>query len=103
MQEQFGSNPKDILAVIGPSIGPCHFSFGSEAKDHFPPEFCKSQEGGYLVDLWAMNKSLLLAQGVLDEHIEVAEVCTVCRAEAFYSYRTHKEHTGRQAAIIMIK
>lgn len=103
MQEQFGSNPKDILAVIGPSIGPCHFSFGPEAPEYFPPEFCKPQEGGYLVDLWAMNKSLLLAQGVLDEHIEVAEVCTVCRAEAFYSYRTHKEHTGRQAAIIMIK
>lgn len=103
MQEQFGSDPKDILAVIGPSIGPCHFSFGPEAPEYFPAEFCKPQEDGYLVDLWAMNKSLLLAQGVLEEHIEVAEVCTVCHAEEFYSYRTHKEHTGRQAAIIMIK
>ncbi len=103
MQEQFGSDPKDILAVIGPSIGPCHFSFGPEALEYFPPEFCAPQGDGYLVDLWAMNKNLLLAQGVLEEHIEVAEVCTVCRADGFYSYRTHREHTGRQAAIIMIK
>ena len=103
MQEQFGSDPKDILAVIGPSIGPCHFAFGKEAPDYFPMEFCKPQGDGYLVDLWAMNKSLLLARDVLEEHIEVAEVCTVCHGERFYSYRTHKEHTGRQAAMIMMK
>lgn len=103
MEEQFGSKPEDILAVIGPSIGPCHFTFGKEAVEYFPPEFCTPQGDGYLVDLWALNRALLLARGVKTDHIEVAEVCTVCNGDMFYSYRTHREQTGRQAAIIMIK
>ncbi len=104
MNAEFGSNPKDILAAIGPSIGPCHFAFGEDAPQHFPMESCKpNPDGGYLVDLWAINKKQLLAQGVLEEQIDVAEVCTVCRQDIFYSYRTHREHTGRQAAIIMLK
>ncbi len=103
MQEQFGSDPKDILAAIGPSIGPCHFAFGKEATEYFPEEFCKPCEDGYLVDLWAMNRKRVMEQGVPEENIEVAELCTVCHAEEFYSYRTHREHTGRQAAMIMIK
>ncbi len=103
MQEQFGCNPKDILAAIGPSIGPCHFAFGKEAPEYFHEKFCKPYGDGYLVDLWALNKKLLRESGVPDENIEIAELCTVCHAEEFYSYRTHREHTGRQAAIIMLK
>ncbi len=103
MQEQFGSDPKDLLVAIGPSIGPCHFAFGKEAPEQFPEEFCKTHEEGYLVDLWALNKKLLMDQGVLEKNIDIAEICTVCYADKFYSYRTHREHTGRQAAIIMIK
>ncbi len=104
MEEQFGSRPEDILVAIGPSIGPCHFAFGEDAPEHFSMEFCKLQQnGGYLVDLWVMNQRQLIDQGVLEEHIDIAEICTVCREDIFYSYRTHREHTGRQAAIIMLK
>ncbi|MBO5364120.1 MAG: peptidoglycan editing factor PgeF [Clostridia bacterium] len=104
MQERFGSKPEDILVAIGPSIGLCHFAFGEDAPEHFSMEFCKpNPAGGYWVDLWAMNKKQLLSQGILEEHIDIAEICTVCHEDVFYSYRTHREHTGRQAAIIILK
>ncbi len=103
MQSQFGCDPKDILVAIGPSIGPCHFAFGMEAPEQFPKEFCKRDGEGYLVDLWGLNRRLLMNQGVLESNIDIVEICTVCHADEFYSYRTHREKTGRQAAIIMMK
>ncbi len=104
MKEHFSSNPKDILAAIGPSIGPCCFTFGEDAPDHFPAEFCTPQpDGKFLVDIWAMNQKQLLDEGLLPKHIDNAKLCTVCHADQFYSYRTHKENTGRQGAVIMLK
>lgn len=104
MQEHFGSNPTDILAAIGPSIGPCCFEFGEDALTYFPADFCTPKEDGkYWIDIWAMNQRQLLEEGVLPEHIDLSGLCTVCHADKFYSYRTHKENTGRQGALIMLK
>lgn len=104
MQEHFHCHPEDILAAIGPGIGPCCFAFGKEAPQYFPTSFLKEEEdGSYLVDLWAMNQKQLTDQGVLLQNIEVSGHCTVCRADRYYSYRTHKEQTGRQGAIIFLK
>ncbi len=104
MQEHFGSDPKDILAAIGPSIGPCCFTFGEDATEHFPQKFCKPlSQGKFLVDIWSVNREQLLTQGVLPEHIDISGLCTVCHQDKFYSYRTHREHTGRQGAIIMLR
>ncbi len=104
MQEHFGSDPQDILVAIGPSIGPCCFTFGEDATEHFPQNFCKPlSQGKFLVDIWSVNREQLQNQGVLPEHIDISGLCTVCHQDKFYSYRTHKEHTGRQGAIIMLR
>ncbi len=104
MTEKFGSNPKDILAGIGPSIGPCCCTFDQEDAHVFNPEFLTPQANSkVLVDLWAMNRAQLLCVGVPDTNIDVSEVCTVCHADRYYSYRTHKDRTGRQGAVIMLK
>ncbi len=104
MCEVYGCNPKDILAAVGPSIGPCCFSFGQDAKDYFPEKYLSPMPSGkFLVDLWQMNYDQLTSQGLLPEHIALSRICTVCHADTFYSYRTHREHTGRQAALIMLK
>lgn len=57
----------------------------------------------YLVDIWTMNYDILTESGILNENIDVSEVCTVCNSDKYYSYRTHRDKTGRQAAIIMLK
>lgn len=105
MGEAFGSRPGDILAAIGPSLGPCCFAFSQEeAGALFPKAYhAARREDKVYIDLWAMNRDQLAAQGVPLNQIEVAGVCTVCQADRYYSYRAHREHTGRQGAVIMLR
>ena len=104
MQAQYGCAPADILAAIGPSIGPCCFEVGADTAGQFPPAYVQpKKDGKYLVDLWRMNADQLAAAGVCDAHIAVARQCTICRADRYYSYRVQKEQTGRQAAVIMLQ
>lgn len=104
MQREFGCLPKNILAAIGPSIGPCCFEVEADTACQFDEKYCTPKTGGkFLVDLWRVNRDQLLAEGMLPENVDVAEVCTMCRADTFYSYRTHREHTGRQGALIMLQ
>ncbi|MBQ4146032.1 MAG: peptidoglycan editing factor PgeF [Clostridia bacterium] len=104
MEKEYGSKPEGIVVTIGPSIGPCCFEFGNDAKNYFPEKYIKRiSDEKCLIDIWSMNKDQLLSQGVLEKNIDLLGVCTVCNSDKFYSYRTHKEHTGRQTAIIEIK
>lgn len=104
MKEAFGSNPQDILAAIGPSIGPCCFEFGEDAPSYFGKDILqKKSDGKYLVDIWKYNSEQLTEAGVNPRNIDISRVCTVCESDRFYSYRTHRECTGRQGAVIMMK
>lgn len=104
MQTVYGCNPKDICAAIGPSIGPCCFEFGSDAEDYFEDKYLtKKNNGKYLVDIWSVCRDTLLNCGISDENIDVSKVCTVCNCDKYYSYRKHKDNTGRQVAAIMLK
>ena len=104
MKEVFGSNPKDIVAAIGPCIGPCCFEFGPEAIHIFPSDYRKQNpDGKYMIDLWAYNRDKMIEAGLSAENIDISRICTACNADRFYSYRTHKDKTGRLAGIIMLK
>lgn len=104
MQEHFGSNPAHILAAIGPGIGPCCFTFDQKDADVFPQSYITPKtDSKVLIDLWAMNRDQLLLKGLLPHHIDQSGVCTVCHADRYYSYRTHKDRTGRQGAVMMLK
>ncbi len=103
MHSAFGSNPKDILCAIGPSIGPCCFEIGDDIVDMFPNEYVKNKsDKKYLVDLWKLNSKNLENSGIQPENIFVSGVCTVCNCDTYYSYRVQKERTGRQGAVIML-
>lgn len=104
MKTEYGSSPSDIVVSVGPSIGPCCFEFGKDAEDYFPRKYIKViSDEKRLIDIWSMNKDQLLSCGILKENIDLLGVCTVCNSDKFYSYRTHRENTGRQTAIIEIK
>lgn len=104
MCEKFGALPENIIAAIGPSIGPCCFETGAEVATEFDEDLCKSlPDGKFKVDLWEANRRILLGCGVLPENIDVFGLCTICRNDILYSYRTHKDKTGRMGAFIMIK
>lgn len=111
MKEQCGSDPADILAAIGPAIGPCCFEVGSDVADAFGNLFSqedmgrlavpeKGKEGKFLLNLPMANRMLLLRAGLVPSHIEDARLCTFCRDDLFYSYRKSKGKTGRHMAVI---
>ena len=110
MQKEFGTEPKNIIAGIGPSIGPEVYEVGPELVEMFNKSFRKSHvitpikdsEKGFL-DLWKTNKQILIESGIKEDKIEISEMCTFSNSELFYSARRDKNNTGRLASGIMIK
>ena len=96
----FGSRPEALHAAIGPGLGPCCAEFKNYRRE-FPPEVWKYQVRPDYFDLWQLSLDQLGAAGLKPGNIEVAKLCTRCRAEDFFSYRRDRV-TGRQAAVIAL-
>ncbi len=107
MAEQYGSRPGDILACIGPSIGPCCYRVGDDfvqAMTALWPEaraYIATRDGALHADLWEMNRRQLLDAGVAN--VEVARICTACRHDEFFSHRADGGRTGRFAALVRLR
>lgn len=99
-QTAYGSRPSDIIACIGPSIGPCCYQVGddviAQVKRGFPATgdllICQPDDSIHF-DLWAANRFQLQQQGVV--RIEEARLCTACHRGEFFSHRGDKGLTGR--------
>ena len=110
MIREFGSNPQNLVAAIGPSIGPCCFEVGTPVYDEFmtlvklhPQEFIVEKGGGkYMVDLWEANRRILFNAGIPAENITVAHLCTECNADWLYSHRASGGRRGGLAAMMCI-
>lgn len=109
MEREIGSEPGDVLAFIGPSIGPCCYEVGSEVIDAWhsagldPIGQAVNHKGSKLhFDLWQANRIALMNAGVLAAHIEVAGTCTMCHADRWFSHRASKGTAGRFAAVIVV-
>lgn len=105
MQERYRSDPADIRAGIGPSIGPHHYEVGGDviaAVQSFfgdrAEKLLPSQLGAVQFDLWGANRLLLEEAGV--GHIQVAGLCTACHPEDWFSHRGENGRTGRFGALI---
>lgn len=96
--DQFSCNPASLLAGIGPSLGPCCAEF-INYRTEIPPELWQYGNDRDHFDFWAVSRDQLLHAGLLDTHIETAELCTRCRTDLFFSYRAEGT-TGRFAAAI---
>lgn len=110
LRENYGSDPRDILAAVGPSIGPCHYEVDGPVidavKEAFPQDWPAlltpvPKEGHAMLDLWSANTVQLLEEGLIQDNITVAGLCTYCSGDRFFSHR--RGMAGRQAALIMLK
>jgi len=107
MAEHYGSRPADILAGIGPSIGPCHYAIGPEVVEQTRTAFGAEADPllipnhSYHLDLWAANALALRQAGV--EQIEISAMCTACRTDEFFSHRGEQAQTGRFGALIALR
>jgi len=101
MEKEFSCRPAAILAAIGPSLGPCCGEFRGH-EHYFPENFRRFQVRENYFDLWAVSCWQLMEAGVVGDHVEIAGVCTRCRADLFYSYRKEGK-TGRFAVAAMLR
>ncbi len=114
MQEEFGCNPKDIHAAIGPSICQSCYEVSSDVADAFmgdAKDFAKvftqkderqKAEGKYQMNLWKANELVLLSAGILPEHLEVTDVCTSHNASFLFSHRASNGKRGNLGAFLML-
>ncbi len=102
-----GARPENIIAAIGPSIGPCCFEVGAEVQTEFTDRFGKKlpivssgRKGHTLVDLWTANRLILQEAGLEENHIYTAKICTVCNNKDYYSHRYTNGMRGSLIAAI---
>jgi YfiH family protein len=108
MTERYGSQPEDIMAAIGPSIGVDHYEVGPDVISQVEQSFgsdasriIEDHNGRTHLDLWAANRIQLERSGV--EQIEVAGLCTACHLDDWFSHRAEKGKTGRFGALIALQ
>jgi YfiH family protein len=111
MRRELGVEPQNLIAAIGPSIGPCCYEVGPEVFDAF--RRCATEDqlarwfstpapGSLRLDLWTANRDQLIASGIPSDHVFVASLCTRSHLDVFESYRADGENAGRMAALIAV-
>ena len=107
MQERYDSKPADILAAIGPAIGPDHYEIGEDVITQVREAFGTDAESlleahgeSVYFNLWKANQILLEKSGV--KEIEIANICTACHTDDWFSHRGEKGKTGRFGAMLAL-
>ena len=107
MTKAFGCSPPDIVAGIGPGIGPCCYEVGTDVKSLFQSshedhqEFIQEREGRTYLDLSRVAQLELTKAGIPPTNIATIPLCTACRKDLFFSFRRDKK-AGRQLSFIML-
>lgn len=102
MQNNYGTDPRDIIAAIGPCIGKCCYEVGGDVFEQFGNAryFTEKPNGKYMLDLNLANKDVLLCAGVPEQNIYVSYECTFCKSDIYYSHRATNGKRGNLAAMI---
>lgn len=108
MQQEFKSKPAQLIAAVGPCIGPCCYEVGGSVIDAVHDTF--SEPDALLIqlegktrphfDLPKANRLNLLRAGV--KQIEMSGLCTACNTDLFFSHRAEKGRTGRFGTIFIL-
>jgi YfiH family protein len=104
MTDDFGTQPNQLEALIGPCIGSDHYEVGPEVAEQFPPEVILEIQGKPrpFLDLVAANRLQLQDAGVPGRAIHCANLCSYTREDWFYSYRRSAD-AGRMLAVIGLR
>jgi YfiH family protein len=110
MVKVYYSQPKNIMACMGPAISQKNYEVGDEVADNFriffqdvPSVIRKNKESGkFHIDLWEANRQLLLRYGVQPGNIEISNLCTYNIPEWFFSARRDGIQCGRFGTGIML-
>lgn len=102
MIDSYGVQARNIVAAIGPSIGPSSYEVDKtvwDSAEKYHDCFVPTTPGHWYLNLWQLNRKQLEAKGLLANNIMCADVCTLTNKELYFSYRAEKGKTGRLAAV----
>ena len=110
MTQHFGTDPKDLLCAIGPSICQSCYEVSDDVAqafmqafpDHISQILEDKKNGKYQLDLWKSNEIVLREAGVLKEHLAVTNICTCCNDKQLFSHRASKGKRGNLGAFLML-
>ena len=110
MGEVYGCQPGDILAAVGPGIGPDCFETHEDVPNAMTAALSTAvlrhikikENGKFAIDLKAINAMRLEQVGLAAEHIAVSSLCTSCDPERFWSHRKLGTSRGSMAAAIQL-
>lgn len=111
MAEEFGTNPADVVAAIGPSICQDCYEVSEDVAGQFADEFRNHQHeilinkgnGKYLLDLWKANEIVLTEAGVKKDNIAVTNICTCCNPALLFSHRASQGKRGNLGAFMCLR
>ena len=100
MMSVFDCRPGDLLAALGPSIGPCCYEIDERVfQPEWKPFALSSGRGKWMLDLTRINIDQIRNEGLNPAQISSVRLCTFCRSDFFFSYR-REGNTGRQLSFI---
>ena len=111
MHEVYGSEPKDIVAAIGPSICQSCYEVSDDVAEAFRANFTADEvadilldkgNGKYQLDLWKANWYVLTDAGILPEHLSVTDLCTACHPNLLWSHRKTNGQRGGLSAFLSL-
>jgi len=109
MHDEFGSDPSQMIAAIGPTIGPECYEVDEPVMGPIREAFSFWRKAASVrgIDKWSLDLAKLnrleLAQiGLSERNVHSVGLCTSCRRDLFYSFRA-EGRTGRMLSVIMIK
>jgi len=108
-EQNYGSDPANMIAAIGPAAGCKNYEIGADVIDAFAASFSESnryfsptREGHALIDLHQANRDQLVSSGVLNANLYTAPLCTMGRPDLFFSYRLEKKKHGKTGRLLSV-
>ena len=109
LQREYGSEPRNMIAAIGPAAGCNNYEIGTDVIEAFEAAFKPAgkyfsaiSEGHAMIDLHLANADQLLSCGVSTENIYIAPYCTMERIDLFFSYRVEKKLNGKTGRLMSV-
>lgn len=111
MKKEYGTNPKDVIAAIGPSICQDCYEISRDVAEEFIKEFKGQQEDilvdkgndKFQLDLWKCNEIVMQEAGIPKDNIAVTNICTCCNSKLLFSHRASKGRRGNLGAFMYLK